>query len=99
MQFSNATTGTGLSTSWVWSFGDGSTSNDPQPFHTYAQPGTYTVCLTAISILQQPGGGVITCVDSTCAPPSCQGPTTLATASTPTSNSAHRAPTWPFCHR
>ena len=68
VQFSNATTGTGLSTSWVWDFGDGSTSNDPQPFHAYPQPGTYTVCLTAISILQQPGGGVITCVDSTCAP-------------------------------
>lgn len=68
VQFSNATTGTGLSTSWAWDFGDGSTSNDPQPVHTYPQPGTYTVCLTAISILQQPGGGVITCVDSTCAP-------------------------------
>ncbi len=67
-QFSNATTGTGLSTTWNWDFGDGSTSTDAQPLHNYALPGTYTVCLTAISIYQQPGGGVFTCVDTLCEP-------------------------------
>lgn len=29
-----------------WSFGDGTTSTDPQPVHTYARPGTYPVRLT-----------------------------------------------------
>ena len=33
-------------TSWRWSFGDGSTSTDENPVHTYAQPGTYTATLT-----------------------------------------------------
>jgi PKD repeat protein len=31
--------------SWSWSFGDGHTSNDQNPVHTYAEPGVYTVCL------------------------------------------------------
>jgi hypothetical protein len=30
----------------LWDFGDGTTSTDPYPSHTYAQPGTYVVCLT-----------------------------------------------------
>jgi uncharacterized repeat protein (TIGR01451 family) len=28
-----------------WTFGDGNTSSLPNPIHTYASPGTYTVCL------------------------------------------------------
>ncbi len=31
---------------WEWEFGDGSTSNDKNPTHTYSQPGTYTISLT-----------------------------------------------------
>jgi len=31
--------------SWHWDFGDGNTSNEQNPFHVYAQPGTYTVSL------------------------------------------------------
>lgn len=31
---------------WSWSFGDGSMSQDTSPVHTYAQDGTYEVCLT-----------------------------------------------------
>lgn len=30
----------------LWDFGDGATSTDPYPVHTYANPGTYIVCLT-----------------------------------------------------
>lgn len=30
----------------IWSFGDGDTSVDPNPIHTYAAPGVYTVTLT-----------------------------------------------------
>jgi len=33
-------------TSWDWDFGDGNTSSDQNPTHTYANPGTYTVELT-----------------------------------------------------
>ena len=33
-------------TSWEWDFGDGNTSNDQLPTHTYAAPGVYTVSLT-----------------------------------------------------
>ncbi len=36
-------------TSWLWDFGDGNTSNLSQPAHTYAQSGTYEVCLTAFN--------------------------------------------------
>ena len=31
---------------WHWDFGDGSTSQDTSPAHTYAAPGFYTVCQT-----------------------------------------------------
>jgi PKD repeat protein len=33
-------------TSWFWDFGDGSTSIDPEPFHTYTSAGNFTVSLT-----------------------------------------------------
>lgn len=36
-------------TSWVWSFGDGSTSTLQNPSHTYTTAGSYTVTLTAIN--------------------------------------------------
>ncbi|MBN8679566.1 MAG: T9SS type A sorting domain-containing protein [Chitinophagales bacterium] len=32
-------------TSWHWTFGDGQTSQDTNPVHTYAQGGVYEVCL------------------------------------------------------
>ncbi len=35
---------------WVWNFGDGQTSNDQNPIHTYTFPGRYHVSLT-ISVL------------------------------------------------
>lgn len=34
---------------WYYDFGDGSTSNDPNPSHTYLQNGTYTVCLEVVA--------------------------------------------------
>jgi len=36
-----------LPTSWSWNFGDGGTSILQHPDHTYAENGTYNVCLTA----------------------------------------------------
>jgi len=32
---------------WSWSFGDGTTSTEQNPVHTYARPGTYTVTFKA----------------------------------------------------
>ncbi|MBX2927063.1 MAG: PKD domain-containing protein [Saprospiraceae bacterium] len=37
-------------TQWLWSFGDGNTSMQQNPEHTYAAPGEYIVCLQASSI-------------------------------------------------
>ncbi len=37
----------GLVTSWLWDFGDGATSTQMSPSHTYTVPGLYTVSLTA----------------------------------------------------
>ena len=40
-------TSTASPTSWSWTFGDGNTSTAQNPQHTYTEPGTYTVTLTA----------------------------------------------------
>ena len=37
---------TGYITSWSWNFGDGSTSTERNPKHTYTDPGVYAVTLT-----------------------------------------------------
>jgi YVTN family beta-propeller protein len=40
---------TGSPTSWKWNFGDGNTSTDRNPVHTYNKKGKYTVVLTTAS--------------------------------------------------
>jgi gliding motility-associated-like protein len=42
IQFSDTNT-TNLGSSYLWNFGDGSTSSQPNPAHTYYQTGVYTV--------------------------------------------------------
>lgn len=44
---------------WSWDFGDGTTSTDQNPIHTYAQGGFYNICLT---IADSAG----TCTDAYC---------------------------------
>jgi len=39
-------------TTWTWDFGDGTTSNERNPAHTYQEAGSYTVSLTVVG----PGG-------------------------------------------
>lgn len=40
-------TSTGGPETWVWDFGDGGTSSEENPVHTYVSPGAYDVALTA----------------------------------------------------
>jgi PKD repeat protein len=49
VQFTDLSTNT---TSWAWSFGDGGTSTERNPVHTYAAPGNYTVELTADNVFR-----------------------------------------------
>ena len=49
-------------TTYTWDFGDGNTSTDNNPVHTYVLSGTYTVCLTAVHTM--PDGSV--CIDVKC---------------------------------
>ena len=39
VQFTDASTGTGI-TAWSWTFGDGATSTQQSPSHTYTTAGT-----------------------------------------------------------
>jgi len=45
--FSNLTSGTSASTTYLWNFGNGNTSTEFSPLYSYPNPGTYTVTLTA----------------------------------------------------
>jgi len=67
-------------TSYLWNFGDGNTSNQANPVHTYAQSGTYTVTLTStnacgsttstktVTVIALPVAGFTADVTSGCAP-------------------------------
>ena len=44
-----------VATGWLWDFGDGNTSNQQNPTHVYAAPGTYNVQLTVSNANDCPG--------------------------------------------
>ena len=50
LQVSFTDMSTGAPTAWLWNFGDGSTSSEQNPKHTYFAPGTYAVTLTVSNI-------------------------------------------------
>ena len=45
VHFDNTSSNTTEHTTYYWTFGDGETSNDENPVHTYSESGNYTVCL------------------------------------------------------
>lgn len=53
VQFTDTSTNT--PTSWLWSFGDGDTSNQQNPSHQYAKSGVYDVSLTATNAIGSDG--------------------------------------------
>lgn len=65
--FRGAGTGGAGFFSYSWDFGDGMTGTGMTPAHTYANPGTYTVCL----VIMDPTG----CTDTTCQSVVVQGST------------------------
>src|SRR5687768_13457285 len=48
IDFTDGSTSDGTIGAWSWDFGDGNSSTDQNPTHTYAEPGNYLVCLTII---------------------------------------------------
>jgi PKD repeat protein len=69
VQFIDTTTY--VPTSWTWSFGDGGTSSEQDPVHTYTSAGTYTVTLTTTNADGSntiTKTGYITIIKSTSAP-------------------------------
>ena len=51
IQFTDESTGD--IDSWLWDFGDGSTSTEQNPSHTYRDAGTYTVSLTVSNAINE----------------------------------------------
>lgn len=49
VQFQDASVSNDQISAFYWDFGDGSNSTEQNPFHTYTQPGTYTLTHVAIT--------------------------------------------------
>ncbi len=60
--FGDLSWGTDSLISWMWDFGDSSTSTQQNPVHTYSQSGYYYVCLT----IETGSGGVSSCTNTYC---------------------------------
>lgn len=75
LQFNNLSTPLSPTDSITWTFGDGSTSHDVNPLHTYANAGTYNVCLTVKKNYNVPG--TTPCIRYICKTVTLQTPCTL----------------------
>ncbi len=62
--FTNTTNPLSSTDSIRWAFGDGSTSNQVNPNHTYAYAGNYYVCLRVIK--RNPNGILTNCISEKC---------------------------------
>ncbi|MFL6236251.1 MAG: PKD domain-containing protein [Thermoanaerobaculia bacterium] len=60
---------TGNPTNWSWDFGDGATSTQQNPSHTYAKAGSYTVTLTASNTAGSSRATKLVTVSTTPSPP------------------------------
>jgi hypothetical protein len=61
--FTNTSTAFNTTDSIRWTFGDGTSSNDVNPTHTYTAAGTYTVCLR---IQKRENGMLTNCIREIC---------------------------------
>lgn len=61
----NFSSGTG-NLSYLWNFGDGTSSTQQYPFHQYSVPGQYVICLTVTATYSTALGGLTTCSDTYC---------------------------------
>ncbi|NLE81215.1 MAG: PKD domain-containing protein, partial [Rhodococcus sp.] len=80
-----STTSAGSITSYIWAFGDGSTSSEPNPSHTYAAAGQYTVSLT---VMNSAGLGATATQQLTVSDPPSAGTIAFRAAAATNSNSA-----------
>lgn len=48
VQFTNLSNDVGVATNWLWEFGDGNTSSEKNPIHTYTKSGKFTVKLLVV---------------------------------------------------
>jgi PKD repeat protein len=74
IEFNNTSTNTAATDSVRWTFGDGTTSNQFSPVHTYTAPGTYTVCL---KIIRYYSNTTTPCIREICKTVVVQAPCTL----------------------
>jgi PKD repeat protein len=63
IEFHNLSTNTVTTDSIRWTFGDGTSSNQYSPVHTYTTAGTYTVCLRIIRYI---AGSTTPCIREIC---------------------------------
>jgi len=77
VQFTDTTANT--PTTWRWDFGDGATSTEENPAHSYATAGTYTVLLTATNTAGSNSATQLITINAVAEPAAVQVPTTIPT--------------------
>ena len=75
LEFHNLSVPLAVTDSITWTFGDGTSSHDVNPTHTYANAGTYNVCLLVKK--NNPAPGTTACIRYICKMVTVQTPCTL----------------------